>query len=147
MAIWQASRPTVIDLRIWERNSWTKGFKFMVIGKGRGPHREFGCYPVVALSFFCLLRLWDFRNFLIFALDCPFRVFTLESFFIFIFFLSFFDCPIMHSKIHTEQVNGLSRILAEDKRQQPSLITKNFLKEKALQSKYPRLIKMDFSGT
>ena len=53
----------------------------------------------------------------------------------------------MHLKIHPEQVNGLSRILAEDKRQQPLLITKNFLKEKALQSKYPRLIKMDFSGT
>ena len=38
------------------------------------------------------------------------------SFFFYSF--SFFDCPIMHLKIHPEQVNGLSRILAEEKRQQ-----------------------------
>ena len=40
------------------------------------------------LSFFCLLRPWVFKNFLIFALDRPFRVFTLES--CFFFFFSFF---------------------------------------------------------
>ena len=50
----------------------------------------------------------------------------------------------MHLKIHPEQVNGLSRILAEDK---SPINYENFLKKKALQSKYPRLIKMDFSGT
>ena len=53
----------------------------------------------------------------------------------------------MHLKIHPEQVNGLSRILAEDKKTTALVDYKNFLKEKALQSKYPRLIKMDFSGT
>ena len=53
----------------------------------------------------------------------------------------------MHSKIHPEQVNGLSRILAEEKRQQPFWLQKKFLKEETLQSKYPRLIKMDFLGT
>ena len=54
------------------------------------------------------------RNFSRFCSRLPFQVFTLEfhSF-------SFFDCPIMHLKIHPEQVNGLSRILAEEKRQQP----------------------------
>ena len=52
----------------------------------------------------------------------------------------------MHLKIHPEQVNDLSRILAEEKRQQPCWLQK-FLKEETLQSKYPRLIKMDFLGT
>ena len=52
----------------------------------------------------------------------------------------------MHLKIHPEQVNGLSRILAGEKRQQPCWLQKQFLKEETLQSKYPRSIKMDFSG-
>ena len=55
-------------------------------GKGKGPHRGFGCCPVVALSFFCLLCPQVFENFLISALDYPFRVFTLESRFLFHFF-------------------------------------------------------------
>ena len=41
-------------------------------GKGRGPHRGFGCCPVVALPFFCLLCPRVFENFLASALDCPF---------------------------------------------------------------------------
>ena len=52
----------------------------------------------------------------------------------------------MHLKIHSEQVNDLSRILAKEKKTTALLITKNFLKEETLQSKYPRSIKMDFSG-
>ena len=42
----------------------------------------------------------------------PFRVFTLESFFPFSFL--FFLLSYYALKIHPEQVNGLSRILAED---------------------------------
>ena len=51
----------------------------------------------------------------------------------------------MHLKIHSEQVNDLSRILAEEKKQQPHWLQKS-LKEKPLQSKYSRSIKMDFLG-
>ena len=53
----------------------------------------------------------------------------------------------MHLKIHPEQVNGLSRILAEEKRQLPCWLHKKFLKKETLQSKYPHSIKMDFLGT
>ena len=78
------------------------------------------CCPFVFL-FALPTSLWKFSR------SCsrlPFRIFTLESFFLFSFLFFCFDCPIMHLKIHPEQVNGLSRILAEDKRPQPSLITK-----------------------
>ena len=120
-------------------------------GKGRGPHKGFGCCLVVALSFFRLLRPWVFKIFR-FCFRLPFRGFTLEScsFFPFSFFLfhHFFDCLIMHLTIHLEQVNGLSRILAEDKRQQPLLITKKISSRKKLFSpSIHTLIKMDFSGT
>ena len=73
MAIWQASRPTVIDSRIRGKSFWNRRFKFFNFRRGRGPHKGFRCCLVVALSFFCLLRPWDFKNFLVFfALDCPF---------------------------------------------------------------------------
>ena len=42
------------------------------------------------------------------------------AFFHFFFFFFFCESSIIHLKIHPEQVNGLSRILAEEKkRQQP----------------------------
>ena len=81
-------------------------------GKGRRPYRGFGYYPVITFSFVCLLRPWDFRNFLVSALDRPFQVFTLEShFFIFFFFLHFFIVLLCtwKFKIYPKQVNILSR--------------------------------------
>ena len=72
------------------------------------------------LLFALPVSLWKSPHF---CSRLPFRIFPLESFFLFSF-LFCFDCPIMHLKIHPGQVNGLSRILAEDRRQQPSLITK-----------------------
>ena len=99
-------------------------------GKGRGPHRGFECCLVVALSFFCLLRPWDFKKFLIFALDCLFRVFTLESCFFFSFFLlsSIFIVLLCtwKFKIHPKQVKDWSRFffLAEEKRRQPCWLWK-----------------------
>ena len=79
------------------------------------------------LSFFCLLRPWVFKNFLIFALDRHFQVFTPKSCFFFFFFSFsfFFNCSIMHIKIHSEQVNDLSRILAEKKRDNSLVDYKN----------------------
>ena len=57
-------------------NSWEGILELRVqifgFGKGRGPHRGFGCCPVVALSFFCLLHPRVFENFLASALDRPF---------------------------------------------------------------------------
>ena len=53
---------------ILEQRVQTFGF-----GKGGWPHRSFKCCPVVAFSFFYLLRSWAFKNFLISALDCPFE--------------------------------------------------------------------------
>ena len=89
MTIWQASRPTVIDLGIRGKAFWNRRFRFIDFGKGRGPHRGFRCCPIVALSFFYLLRPRVSKDFLIFALDRPFRVFTLESYFSFSFFIFF----------------------------------------------------------
>ena len=77
----QASKPTMIVLNRW--------FKFSGFGRDWGPQRGFGCFPVVDLSFFCLLCPWVFKNFLVSALDYPFRVFTLKShFFHFLFIFS-----------------------------------------------------------
>ena len=68
-------------------------------------------------SFVCLLRPWDFRNFLVSALDRPFQVFTLKShFFIFFLLSSLFHCPIMHLKIQNLSQTGecfIKMILAE----------------------------------
>ena len=84
-------------------------FRFIDFGRGWGPHECFGCCLIVALSSFYLLCLRVFENFLIPALDCPFRVFTLKSHFFFFLSFLFFHCPIMHLKIYPEQVNILSR--------------------------------------
>ena len=118
-------------------------------GKGRGPHRGFGCCPVIAFSFFCLLRPWDFKNFLVSALNRPFQVFTLEShFYFFFFFHSFFFTVLLCTwqfKIHHEQVKDWSRFfVGRGKETTTLLIMKNFLRNKTLQSKYLRSIKMDF---
>ena len=137
MTIWQASRPTVIDSGIRGKSFWNRRFKFFDFGRGRGSHEGFKCCLVVALSFFFFVALpvslWKFSHF---CSRPPFRVFTLEScsLFPFLFFLFFsslfiFHCPIMHLKIHPEQVNDLSRILAEEKRQQPRWLQKNFLRK------------------
>ena len=115
MAIWQASRPTVIDSEIWGRYFRIKGSDFS-FGRGWGPQKGFRCCPIVAFSFFCLFHPWVFEN-SCFCSRPPFRIFTLESYFSFFLSFSFFDCPITHLKIHPKQVNGLSRIFAEGKRQ------------------------------
>ena len=72
------------------------------------------------LLFASPMSLQNFSHFhFFFTLDCPFGFSTqsLCSFFPFSFFYPFFffNCPIIHLKIHPEQVNGLSRILAEKK--------------------------------
>ena len=100
-------------------------------GKGRRPHRGFGCCPVVALSFFCLLCPRVFENFLIFALDCPFRVFTLESFFSFSFFwLSYYaldNSKFIPNKWRIDQDFFVSW---GKKRQQPHWLQKIFSRKK-----------------
>ena len=109
---------------ILERGVQTFGF-----GEGKRPHRGFRCCSVIALSLFCLLRPWNFRNFF-FCSRLPFRVFTLESFFFpFLFFLiHFFYCPIMHLTIQNSfrTSERLIKIflLAEEKRQQPCWLWK-----------------------
>ena len=87
--------------------------RFKFIDFGRGEDHINASDAVRSLPFTLLFTPpMSLRNFSRFYSRLPFRVFTLEfhSF-------SFFDCPIMHLKIHPEQVNGLSRILAEEKRQ------------------------------
>ena len=56
------SREGILELRV----------QIFGFGKGRGPHKGFKCCPIVALSFFCLLRPRVFGNFLASALDRPF---------------------------------------------------------------------------
>ena len=55
MAIWQTSRPTVIDSGIRGKAFWNRGFKFSNFGRVWGPHKGFEYCPIVALSFSCLL--------------------------------------------------------------------------------------------
>ena len=113
MAIWQASRPTVIDLGVYERHSWIEGSNFLV-SKGIEDLVEASdaSWLLTLHSFVCSahesLESSRFRSRL------PFQVFTLEShfFFSFIFFFSF--CLIVPSctrkfKIYPEWVNDLSR--------------------------------------
>ena len=150
MAIWQTSRPTVIDSRTQGRHFLNRRFRFPGFGKGRGPHRGFECFPVVALSFFCLPRLRVFENFFVSALDCPFQVFTLEScsFFPFSFFLfsSFFIILLCTWKFIPNRWMVYQEFWLR-KRDNNPVDYKKFLKEKSLQSEYPYLIKMDFSDT
>ena len=112
------SREGILELRV----------QIFGLKKSKRPHRGFGCYPVVALSFFYLLRSRDFKNFSHFCSRLPFRVFTLESFFFPFsffhhFFLLFFYCPIMHLTIQNSSRTSERLIkiflLAEEKRQQP----------------------------
>ena len=69
-----------------------QGVQIFGFEKGKEPHRGFRCCPVIAFSFFCFLRPRVSKDFYIFALDHPFRVFTLEFYFlsIFIFSLSYY---------------------------------------------------------
>ena len=105
----------MIDSGIRGRAFWNEEFKFLVLERVKDLIEDSDV--VRSLPFILLfappMRLPKFSRF---YSRLPFLVFTLESFF---FPFSFFDCPIMHLKIHPEQVNGLSRILAEEKRQQP----------------------------
>ena len=51
-------------LRIWGKAFLDRRFRLFDFGRGWGPHKCFGCYPVVASSFFCLLHPRIFDNFL-----------------------------------------------------------------------------------
>ena len=109
----------MIDSRIRRKAFWNEEFKFLVLERVKDLIEDSDA--VRSLPFTLLFTPpMSLRNFFCFCSRLPFRVFTLEfhSF-------SFFDCPIMHLKIHPEQVNGLSRILAEEKRQQPVDYKKN----------------------
>ena len=108
-------------------------------GKGKGPHKGFRCCPIVALSFFYLLRPRVFENFLIFALDYPFRVFTLESHFLFhfFFFFSSFFWLSYYALDNSKFIPNRWKIYQDD-------FGRKILKEEPLQSKYPHSIQMDF---
>ena len=99
MAIWQALRPTVIDSRIRGKAFWNEEFKFLVLERVKDLMED---SDVVRSLTFTLLFAppVSLQKFSCFCSRLPFRVFTLESFFLSIFiFLSFFDCPIMHLTI------------------------------------------------
>ena len=146
MAIWQASKPTAIDSRIRGKAFWNEEFKFLVLERVKDLIKD---SDAVRLLPFILLFVspTSFRKFSHFCSRPPFRVFTLESFFHFhfyfhffiIFLLSFFfDCPVMHLTIRNSSRTGERFI--------KMILEAKILKEKPLQSKYPRSIKMDFSG-
>ena len=132
-------------------NSWEGILELRVqifgFGKDRGPHRGFGCCPIVTLSFFYLLHPMRLRNFFRFCSRLLFRVFTLESysFFSFSFFFLLSNCALENSKFIPNRW-----MIYQDfwlRKRDDSLVDyENFLKEKPLQSKYLRSIKMDFLG-
>ena len=64
-----------------------RGVQIFGFGKGKGPHRGFGCCLVVAFhSSVCSIHEFSKKKFC-FCSRLPFRVFTLESFFIFFIFI------------------------------------------------------------
>ena len=152
MTIWQASRPTVIDSRIRGKAFWNEEFKFLVLERVKDLIEDSDA--VRSLPFTLLFApSMSLRNFSRFRSRLPFRVFTLESHF-FILILFHFSIVLLctwKSKIHPKQVDDLSRFFLFFfwlKKRDDSLVDyENFLKEKPLQSKFPRSIKMDFSGT
>ena len=133
MAIWQASRPTVIDLGVYERHSWIEGSNFLV-SKGIEDLVEASdaSWLLTLHSFVCSAHesLESSR----FYSRLPFWVFTLEShFFIFL--------QLSHYALENSKFIPNRWVIYQDDFGWKSL------KEKPLQSKYPCSIKMDFSGT
>ena len=135
MEIWQASRPTVIDLKIWGKKLLNRSFRFPNFGRGWGLRGGFRCFLVVNPSFFCLpahesLESFHFRS------KLPFWVFTLGScLFIFLFSL------IIHYAFENSKFIPNRWVIYQDD------FGWKFSKEKRLQSKYPCSIKMDFYRT
>ena len=92
-------------LEILREGIMEQGVQIFGFGEGKGPHRGFRCCSVIAFWFFYLLCPRVLENFFISALDCPFRVFTIKSFFHFSIVLL---CT-WKFKIYPERVNVLSR--------------------------------------
>ena len=108
MVIWQVSRPTVIDFKVWERHSQIEG------SSSRIPKGIDDLIKVLDASRLLTLRSlcpWVFENFLVSALDRPFLVFTLESrfFFHFLFFSLIIPSCTRKFKIRPQWLNDLSR--------------------------------------
>ena len=90
------------------------GVQIFNFGKVKGPHKGFECCPIVAFRFSVAspMRLQKFSHF---CSKLPFRVFTLESFFLSIFILFHFFLTILlctwQFKVHPEQVKDWSSFL------------------------------------
>ena len=139
MAIWQASRPTVIDLRIRGKAFWNEKFKFLVLEKVKDLIED---SDAVWSSPFILLFAppINLQNFSRFCSRLPFRVFTVESHFLFFHFsLSYYALR------NSSRTGGwFIKNFGWRKETTALLIMKNFSRKKTLQSKYPRSIKIDF---
>ena len=129
MTIWQASRPTVIGSGIRRKAFWNKEFKFLVLGRVDDLIEVSDA--VRSLPFILLfvppMSLWRFSCF---CSRPPFRVFTVESYFLFLFF-HFFTVLlcIWKFKIYPERVNDLSRWLWLKNRDNSLVDYEKFLKE------------------
>ena len=151
MAIWQASRPTVIDSGVWERYSCIERSNFLVSKRIEDLAEALDASWLLTLHFFVCSAHESLESSR-FCSILPFRVFTLESRFFFSFIFSFSFCLIVPPctqkfKIYPEWVNDLSRWFWLKNRDNNLVDYEKFPKEKPLQSKYPHLIKMDFLGT
>ena len=148
MAIWQASRPTMMNSRIRGKAFWNEKFKFLILERVKDLIEDSDA--VRSLPFILLFALpRSLQNFSHFISRLPFRVFTLGlHFFIFILFHLFFFTVLLCTwqfKIHLEQVKDWSSFfVGQGKETTALLIMKNFSRKKTLRSNYPRSIKMDF---
>ena len=129
MAIWQASRPTVIDSR---RAFWNEEFELLVLERVKDliedsdavrslPFHSSVCFAHETSKIFL---------FFFFCSRLPFRVFTLESFFFpFLFFLIHFFLLSYYALDNSKFIPNKWKIdqdflLAEEKRQQPCWLWK-----------------------
>ena len=135
MAIWQASRPTVIDSRIRRKTFWNEKFKFLVLERVKDLIEDSDA--VRSLPFILLFTPSMNLQIFCFCSRLPFRVFTLESFFLsififssfFLFFLTVLLCT-WQFKIHHEQVKDWSRFFCWLRKRDNNLVDyEKFLKE------------------
>ena len=112
MAIWQASRPTVINSKIWGRCSWREGSGFSIFERVKNLINASGAIRALPFHFFFFFRTAHESLKFCFCSRLPFWVFTLEPhfsffFYFFIFWLSY--CALENSKFIPKRVNVLSR--------------------------------------
>ena len=129
MAIWHASRPTMINSKIWGRCSWRKGSGFSILERVENLINASGAIRSLPFHFFFFYTAHESLKFCFYS-RLPFWVFTLEPHFF--HFFSFFLIVLLCTwkfKIYPETGECVIKMILAEKQRQPCRLWK-FLKEK-----------------